>query len=55
MNQITISRGEYELLIRDKAKLEMVKKAIANDDASYGLNSDTRTVLEFILGIEKAD
>lgn len=55
MNEITISRGEYEILLREKAKLELVKKAVKKDDSAYGLSSDTRAILELLLGIEKAD
>lgn len=55
---ITISRGEYELLIRAKAKNELVRAAVMADTNKYGLGDDTKYALELILGInniEKAD
>ena len=57
-NTITISRCEYELLIRAKSKNELVRAAVMADSNKYGLGDDTKYALELILGInniEKAD
>lgn len=55
MNNITISRVEYELLLRAKTKLEIVKSTVVKDDNVFGYTSGTRTVLEAVLGIERKE
>ena len=56
MNNITISRAEYELLLRAKTKLEIVKSTVEKDnDSVFGYTSGTRTVLEAVLGIERKE
>ncbi len=55
MNNITISRVEYELLLRAKTKLEIVKSTVEKDDGVFGYTSGTRTVLEAVLGIERKE
>lgn len=59
INTVTISRGEYELLIRGKSKLEVIERTVRDESSDiYGLSHDCRVVIEAVLGIhnkEKAD
>lgn len=58
---ITISKAEYDALHARTLILSIVERAVRNDsDSAYGYSSNTRAILEAVLGIsrekkEKAD
>ena len=58
--EITISKSEYDILRAKSLKLDIVERTVRNDsDSAYGYSSNTRAILEAVLGIsrnkEKAD
>lgn len=57
---ITITKAEYDVLLARSLTLEIVERTVRNDsDSAYGYSSNTRAILEAVLGIsrnkEKAD
>ena len=57
---ITITKAEYDALHAKSLKLDIVERTVRNDsDSAYGYSSNTRAILEAVLGIsrnkEKAD
>lgn len=58
--EITISKTEYDALREKLLILNIVERTVRNDSDAYGYSSNTRVILEAVLGInrekkEKAD
>lgn len=58
--EITITKAEYDALREKSLTLDIVERTVRNDsDSAYGYSSNTRAILEAVLGIsrnkEKAD
>ena len=56
---ITITKAEYDALHAKALTLCIVERTVRNDSNAYGYSSNTRAILEAVLGIsrnkEKAD
>lgn len=50
-NTIVISLERYEELIKNEAKLEVIRDVIAQDDSSYGFSESTAKAVEAVLGL----
>lgn len=58
--EITIVKAEYDALRKKSLTLDIVERTVRNNsDSAYGYSSNTRAILEAVLGIsrnkEKAD
>ena len=50
---ITIAVERYNELMKADIKLEIIKKALEKDDTQYGYSSDTKRVIDAVLGITR--
>lgn len=48
---ITISKEEYERMIKAEEKLELVTRMILKDSSNYGYSNETSKFIDIILGI----
>lgn len=57
--KIAISKMEYDKLRSNTTALFIIERAVRNDSEMYGYSSNTRAIVEAVLGIsrnkEKAD
>lgn len=52
---ITITKAEYDALHAKSLTLDIVERTVRNDSDAYGYSSNTRAILEAVLGIERKE
>ena len=49
-----LSQARYEELIKNEAKLEILRNIISQDTSSYGFTESTSKAIEAVLGIKRS-